>query len=166
MDTVEKHVLFEDSGKIKNRFRVEDQKMNPQNSKVIHACMRRAARMRTEVWIKNACATKKNVIQMQNFTVLYNYTAHTSVCMVIFPHFSPGVDDCSQVLSTARGQPKKRRIKSLFESVQEKTTNEKTSYPQIVQYLWITQPVARLVMASLPYSPVCAAGCTRKMPAL
>ena len=106
------------------------------------------------------------MIKVQIFSVLHIYTAHTLVFIAVCPHNSPGVDDCSQVLSTTRGQTKKRRIKSLFGSVNEKTTNEKTSYPQIVQYLWITQPVARLVMASLPYSPVCAAECTRKIPAL
>ena len=111
------------------------------------------------MWIVFAPQTALSRRKPQKYSEMYKYTTYTGTYSPNDPQFSRGVDEFPQKLSTNPVQSKKRRLRAVFSMLFAQEANAFASYPQIVQYLWITQVVARVLMKPLAYSgssaPVC-----------
>ena len=103
--------------------------------------------------------TASSCLKLQKCSEMYKYTPYTGAYSPNDPQFSRGVDEFPQKLSTNPIQAKKRKLRAIFSMLFAQEANAFASYPQIVQYLWITQVVARVLMKPLAYSgssaPVC-----------
>ena len=82
----------------------------------------------------------------RTITALHIYSPYTRLCSPRFPQNPPAVDEFQQHLSTIGGQTKKRRFWSHFSDCAGRKASMRSSYPQFVQYLWITRCVRRLLM--------------------
>ena len=111
------------------------------------------------MWIVFAPPTALSRRKPQKYSEMYKYTTYTGTYSPNDPQFSRGVDEFPQKLSTNPIQAKKRKLRAIFSMLFAQEANAFASYPQIVQYLWITQVVARVFMKPLAYSgssaPVC-----------
>ena len=152
MENVEKHDLCERSAKKMCSNRVEERRKHPHTAPLIHR-PQKCSVLHAVLYVDKKrlsfafCGKNARLFAKMNI-----YTVYTGVCNRFYPHFSRDVDDFPQILSTGKRASKKRRICRVLSQCSEKEANKVRSYPQIVQYLWITVHFLCDIMFLLPYS--------------
>jgi len=152
VENVEKHDLCERSAKKMCSKCVEEKRKHPHPTPLIHRPQKCSA-FHAYLYVdkrkpsSDFCGKKARLFGKMNF-----YTVYTWVYNSVYPHFSRDVDEFPQILSTGKRGSKKRRIRRVLSQCSEKEANKVPSYPQIVQYLWITVHFLCDIMFPLPYS--------------
>ncbi len=157
MENVEKSGLGGKSAKKCSAGGVEERGDHPQIPCFFNRPRRRCAGRGARMWIKNRAVRADAVKKARLNRKMNNYAAYTGVCSGIYPQNQQRVDEFPQELSTCAWITKRPRKTAFWKSKFRRNANKSWTYPQIVQYLWITSLRRAVVMKQKAYTAVFAA---------